>query len=119
MYAKAWLERMRRLGPKNALLVRYEDLVNNCPRELQRMVEFLGLSPGADDKVLCACETASLESTHRRARAYGPGDVLTSVDLRMLSEHDKLIRQLGYSADVDQPLAMLPVLGNGEDQREL
>jgi len=112
MYAKAWLERMRRLGPKNALLVRYEDLKADCPRELVRMVEFLGLG-ATDDRVLCACETASLESTHRRARAYGPGDVLTDADLHRLSEHVKLIRQLGYTADVDRPL-----LGHS-DQRDL
>ena len=99
MYAKAWLERIRRLGER-ALLVRYEDLRADCPSELQRMVKFLGENVPAE-QLACACETASLESTHRRPRPYGPRDVLTAADERRLVELRPWLQQLGYSASLE------------------
>ena len=108
-YAKAWLERIRRLGPEGALLVRYEDLKADCPQALRRMVAFLGFCAQEVDgaQLVCACETASLESTHRRPRPYGPRDVLTEVDLQRLVDHTAWLRQLGYTADLDQPVAVV------------
>ena len=108
-YAKAWLERIRRLGPEGALLVRYEDLKADCPQALRRMVAFLGFSAQEVDgaQLACACETASLESTHRRPRPYGPRGVLTEVDLQRLVDHTAWLRQLGYTADLDQPVAVV------------
>lgn len=100
MYAKAWLERLGRLGAERALLVRYEDLKADCASELQRMVTFLGESVAAE-QLACACNTASLESTHRRPRPYGPRDVLTAADERRLAELRPWLRQLGYSASLE------------------
>lgn len=101
MYAKAWLERFRQLGSERSLLVRYEDLRTDCPTELKRMVTFLGVDV-APDQLVCACETASLESTHRRPRPYGPRDVLTPADERKLENLKPLLQQLGYSASLEQ-----------------
>ena len=63
------------------------------------MVAFLGESAPAE-QLTCACETASLESTHRRPRPYAPRDVLTAADERRLAELRPWLRQLGYSASL-------------------
>ena len=99
-YSQAWISRIKQLGPEGALLVRYEDLKSDCPRELLRMIRFLGVRP-SESAIACACRTASLSTTHRRRRPYEPADVVTASDLsrmeKMLAEP---LAEWGYESEI-------------------
>jgi hypothetical protein len=99
-YSQAWISRIKQLGPEKGLVVRYEDLKSDCPRELLRMIRFLGVR-SSESAIACACRTASLSATHRTTRPYEPADVVSASDLsrmeKMLAEP---LAEWGYESEI-------------------
>ena len=58
-HVRSWL--FRRNRPSEILVIRYEDLINDCVKELRRMMEFSNLSL-ADDQIRCAVEASNFKT---------------------------------------------------------
>jgi tetratricopeptide (TPR) repeat protein len=69
-HVSSWL---LRLSPSNLLLVRYEDLIRDCPKQLKRIASYLGLER-TENQLSLASEKSSFDNMrrieHEKGRLY-------------------------------------------------